>query len=193
MHIASSHRRDPHHTWKDALGLILDLLLGLGKDRYLRRIKLRPRTTVVNLRGFSAGSYIGVVTLRILQEMTCIASHSILEAIACPPKLLRGLATDQHQVHLVHFGADKLCIWNPNPAQLQEIGCAYTYVFGNSGLYPKHFGLFFLLRAARVPKGPGRFALQSAYHDPHLDVNELKQQIKKRFVQAKTCRIKQIT
>ena len=52
---------------------------------------------------------------------------------------------------------------------------------------------FFLLRAARVPKGPGQFALQSAYHDPHLDVNELKQQIKNRFVQAKTCRIKQIT
>ena len=47
---------------------------------------------------------------------------------------------------------------------------------------------FFLLRAARVPKGPGQFALQSAYHDPHLDVNEMKQQIKNRFVQAKICK-----
>ena len=52
----------------------------------------------------------------------------------------------------------------------------------------RHLRHFFLLRAARVPEGPGRFALQSAYHDPHLDVNELKQQIKNRFVQAKNAK-----
>ena len=38
---------------------------------------------------------------------------------------------------------------------------------------------FFLLRAAKVrsscEEGPGQSALQSAYHDPKLDVNELKQ------------------
>ena len=39
--------------------------------------------------------------------------------------------------------------------------------------------LFFLLRAAKVrfscEEGPGQSALQSAYHDPQLDVTELKQ------------------
>ena len=38
---------------------------------------------------------------------------------------------------------------------------------------------FFLLHAAKVrsscEEGPGQSALQSAYHDPYLDVNELKQ------------------
>ena len=38
---------------------------------------------------------------------------------------------------------------------------------------------FLLLRAARVrsscEEGPGQSALQSAYHDPKLDVTELKQ------------------
>ena len=38
---------------------------------------------------------------------------------------------------------------------------------------------FFLLYAAKVrsscEEGPGRSALQSAHHDPHLDVSELKQ------------------
>ena len=38
---------------------------------------------------------------------------------------------------------------------------------------------FFLLHAAKVrsscEEGPGQSALQSAYHDPHLDVTELKQ------------------
>ena len=41
------------------------------------------------------------------------------------------------------------------------------------------FRAFFLLHAAKVrsscEEGPGQSALQSAYHDPHLDVNELKQ------------------
>ena len=45
VHIAPSHRRDPHHIWKDALRLILDLLLGHGKDRYLGRLKLRQQRT----------------------------------------------------------------------------------------------------------------------------------------------------
>ena len=39
--------------------------------------------------------------------------------------------------------------------------------------------VFFLLLAAKVrsscEEGPGQSALQSAYHDPHLDVTELKQ------------------
>ena len=39
--------------------------------------------------------------------------------------------------------------------------------------------LFFLLLAAKVrsscEEGPGQSALQSAYHDPQLDVTELKQ------------------
>ena len=34
IHIAPSHRRMPHHTWKDALSLVMDLLLGFGKRRY---------------------------------------------------------------------------------------------------------------------------------------------------------------
>ena len=40
-------------------------------------------------------------------------------------------------------------------------------------------GIFFLLLAAKVrsscEEGPGQSALQSAYHNPKLDVNELKQ------------------
>ena len=43
----------------------------------------------------------------------------------------------------------------------------------------KQVNLFFLLHAAKVrsscEEGPGQSALQSAYHDPKLDVTELKQ------------------
>ena len=142
VHIAPSHRRDPHHIWKDALRLILDLLLGHGKDRYLGRLKLRQQRTEVQMRGYSAGSYVGVVILSFLQEMSCITSSSILGAIACPPELLYGIANDEHQVHLVHYGADKLCVWHPETAQLRALGCTFTYVHGNVELYPKFFGQF---------------------------------------------------
>ena len=52
--------------------------------------------------------------------------------------------------------------------------------------------LFFLLHAAKVrsscEEGPGQSALQSAYHNPKLDVNELKQNRTPKVVQAKNCK-----
>ena len=39
-HIAPSHRRIPHHTWKDALSLTMDLLLGFGKRRYFNMARV---------------------------------------------------------------------------------------------------------------------------------------------------------
>ena len=51
----------------------------------------------------------------------------------------------------------------------------------------RHYGglFFFLLRAAKVrssyEEGPGQSALQSAYHNPKLDVTELKQNRTSKF------------
>ena len=49
----------------------------------------------------------------------------------------------------------------------------------NGGQTPKPPMLFFLLLAAKVrsscEEGPGQSALQSAYHNPKLDVIQLKQ------------------
>ena len=51
---------------------------------------------------------------------------------------------------------------------------------------------FFLLHAAKVrsscEEGPGQSALQSAYHDPKLDVTELKQNGTTLVIQAKNCK-----
>ena len=51
-HIAPSHRRLPHHTWKDALSLTMDLLLGFGKRRYFNMARVWQRATSVNIKGF---------------------------------------------------------------------------------------------------------------------------------------------
>ena len=60
------------------------------------------------------------------------------------------------------------------------------------GQWPRHGHAFFLLHAAKVrssyEEGPGQSALQSAYHDPKLDVTELKQNRTSEVVQAKNCK-----
>ena len=59
-HIAPSHRRLAHPSWIAGMKLMLDLLLGARKHRYLRTRLVDPRPAQVFVRGFSAGSYSGI-------------------------------------------------------------------------------------------------------------------------------------
>ena len=59
-HIAPSHRRFAHPSWIAGIKLMLDLLLGARKHRYLGRCLAAPRPAEVYVRGFSAGSYSGI-------------------------------------------------------------------------------------------------------------------------------------
>ena len=110
-HIVPSHRRMPHRTWKDSLTLLMDLLFGLGKGKYFGRYKVRKEKTRVKLRGFSAGSYVGLALIHILKEIQCVRIDSVLGAIACPPRLLSLQPTKRHKLHLIHYVPDRLCCW----------------------------------------------------------------------------------
>ena len=109
----------------------------------------------IDLSNFSAGSFAGLSILHLLWKIPNVVTNGKLGAIACPPQLIVTPPTD-HTLHLLHYEADQLCVWKPGEHQL-----------------------FFLLLAAKVrsscEEGPGQSALQSAYHDPHLDVTEWKQ------------------
>ena len=59
-HVAPSYRRLPHPTWTDCISLILDLILGAGKLRYLSTHPSAKKHRDVFVRGFSAGSYSGL-------------------------------------------------------------------------------------------------------------------------------------
>ena len=67
--ISSSHREFAHPSWIAGMKLILDLLLGARKHRYLRRCLVDPRPAQVHVRGFSAGSYSGICLLHLLWNM----------------------------------------------------------------------------------------------------------------------------
>ena len=64
---------------------------------------------------------------------------------------------------------------------VKKVRNSLTWFSHGSGasLAPEPLGRFFLLHAAKVrsscEEGPGQSALQSAYHNPKLDVSELKQ------------------
>ena len=139
IHIAPSHRRTPHHTWKDALSLVMDLLLGFGKRRYFNMARVWQRATSVNIKGFSAGSYVGLALVHVLREIKSIRTCSVLGAIACPPFFLK-VPDDRHIVHLIHYVPDKLCRWNPGQPFLETLRCKSTIVHGHFDLHQHHFG-----------------------------------------------------
>ena len=64
-HIAPSYRRLPHVTWVDSVSLVLDLLIGTGKQRYL-------------------------CILHLLWALPHIQVSGKLGCIACPPELLES-------------------------------------------------------------------------------------------------------
>ena len=131
-------RRMPHHTWKDALSLVMDLLLGFGKRRYFNMARVWQRASRVDIKGFSAGSYVGLALVHVLREIKSVRTRSVLGAIACPPSFLK-VPDDRHTVHLIHYVPDKLCRWNHGQPFLDTLRCKYTIVNGHFDLHQHHF------------------------------------------------------
>ena len=78
IHIAPSHRRMPHHTWKDALSLVMDLLLGFGKRRYFSMARVWQRASRVSIKGFSWAwpSYMSFGKSRVSQHILWRSLHA---------------------------------------------------------------------------------------------------------------------
>ena len=68
-HIAPSHRKLAHPLWVASMKLMLDLLIGARKKRYLCSRPFGNVPAQVYIRGFSAGSYSGICLLHILWSM----------------------------------------------------------------------------------------------------------------------------
>ena len=126
-HVAPSHRRMPHHTWKDSISLLMDLLFGYGKRRYFSMARVWQKTSRVAIRGFSAGSYVGLALVHVLKEIKSVRTQCVLGAIACPPSFLH-VHSEKHTVHLIHYVPDRLCRWNPGQPFLHSLKCRYTIV-----------------------------------------------------------------
>ena len=140
-HIAPSHRRLPHPSWTTSLGLLLDLLLGAGKTRYLNtRPHARARREVF-VRGFSAGSYSGICLLHLLWKLPFVEAQGKLGGIACPPELLCTIPADKGQgLHLFHYERDLLCCWQPTIDFIQRLPCVCTIVANDWADLHDHFG-----------------------------------------------------
>ena len=128
-HIAPSHRRFAHPSWIAGMKLMLDLLLGARKHRYLGRCLAAPRPTEVYVRGFSAGSYSGICLLHLLWNMPHVQVGGILGGISCPPALIHGISPEHGQsLMLIHLTTDRLCQWHPYDKTLRSLNCKYCIV-----------------------------------------------------------------
>ena len=140
-HIAPSHRRFAHPSWIAGMKLMLDLLLGARKHRYLRKNLVDPRPAQVYVRGFSAGSYSGICLLHLLWNMPHVQVGGILGGIACPPALLHGIQPDHgDQLMLIHLTTDRLCQWHPSDETLRSLNCKYCVVDRSTLELREHFG-----------------------------------------------------
>ena len=98
-HIAPSHRRLPHPSWTTCFSLLLDLLLGAGKTRYLCTRPHARHQREVFARGFSAGSYSGICLLHILflrtkgQVCTCSAMRETSFVVGSQPLTISKVFT----------------------------------------------------------------------------------------------------
>ena len=115
------------------------LLLGFGKRRYFNMARVWQRASRVDIKGFSAGSYVGLALVHVLREIKSVRTRSVLGAIACPPSFLK-VPDDRHTVHLIHYVPDRLCRWNPGQPFLDTLRCKYTIVNGHFDLHQHHFG-----------------------------------------------------
>ena len=97
-----------------------------------------PQMANVLVRGFSAGSFVGLTVLHLLWQWQSIHAGGVLGAIACPPALLDRIPLDKMQhVVLLHYWADQLCMWRPEDRR--ALARRTVYVRGDWKML-NHFG-----------------------------------------------------
>ena len=137
IHVAPSHRRAPHPCWTGPMNLLLSLILGHGRRQIVSLIGPPPQVNAL-VRGFSAGSFVGLTVLHLLWKWQALLAQGILGGIACPPALLEGIPHERmQQVVLLHYKADQLCMWRP--VEGHSLAGRTVYVYGD-WKHLNHFG-----------------------------------------------------
>ena len=121
LDITPSHRRMPHPCWTGPVNLILSLLVGEGRRRIVFLLKPQalyieplPRLAGIYVRGFSAGSFVGLSLLHLLWQWNTVHAGGVLGAIACPSSLLDCIPVERmDNIVLLHYYSDRLCVWRP--------------------------------------------------------------------------------
>ena len=140
-HITPSYRRLPHPSWNTCFKLLLDLLIGAGKTRYMGTRPHAGHDREVFVRGFSAGSYSGLCLLHLLWKLPFVDVSGKLGAIACPPELLKTIPADKGRgLQLFHYERDLLCCWQPSFDYVDSLPCSCTIVTNDLPELHDHFG-----------------------------------------------------
>ena len=99
----------------------------IWKRRYFNMARVWQRATRVNIKGFSAGSYVGLALVHVLRDIKSVRTSSVLGAIACPPLFLK-MPDNRHTVHLIHYLPDKLRRWHPGQPFLRSQSSGWPHI-----------------------------------------------------------------
>ena len=117
-HIPPSHRRLAHQSWATSMYLLLDLLMGTGKLRYLCTRAPRVEDVRVDVRGFSAGSFSGLCLLHLLWRMPHAHASGTLGGIALPQSYCtKYLVIREH--NWCCFISQLICYVNGTPVMIR--------------------------------------------------------------------------
>ena len=106
--------------------------------RIVSLLETPPPVVNVLVRGFSAGSFVGLGVLHLLWKLPAMQARGVLGAVACPPKLLETVTPQlMNQLVLLHYRADQLCVWKP--LDNHALARRTVYVTGDWKLV-NHFG-----------------------------------------------------
>lgn len=123
-HIAPSYRRLAHQSWASSMNLLVDLLLGNGKYRYMCLHSRQKLPASIHIRGFSAGSFSGLCCCHLLWREPHLTVSGILGGISLPPLLLTQIPPEHgDKLLLFHYVKDSLCQWNPSNNLLTSLKC----------------------------------------------------------------------
>ena len=78
----------------------------------------------ITIRGFSAGSFSGLLLHRVLQlGLPQVPGLTCLAAIACPPHLFQAtcFVKGSRRLHLIHLREDNMCEWRPLASVLRAL------------------------------------------------------------------------
>ena len=106
-------------------------------DLNISNVPITP-LSLVNVWGFSAGSFTGLALLDIVANEPRIAIEGTFGALACPPALLSRFPPRLAKcIRIYHYEQDKLCLWAPLDHDVTASQFRVVFVHNNMD---RHFG-----------------------------------------------------
>ena len=142
FHLGVPHLKPKHHEplSRALAGEAPTSQCPVNVDLTMSNVPITP-LSMVNVWGFSAGSFTGFALLDIGANEPRIAIAGTFGALACPPALLSRISPRQAKcIRTYHYEPDKLCLWSPLDQEVATSLFRVVFVHNYDNNMDRHFG-----------------------------------------------------